>query len=1191
MPERGPFTVDPQQLEGLQGSAFAEVVGRLLEAESASAGLAGTSLTQTYRANAPDGGIDAGLISTAATEWIPANESAWQFKAGDLDPSKCRTELQTAEAALDVLQRGGSYRLVLGRSLTPQQVTNRKVALEETARNIGIETPPGVIEVLNSDHLARWAEQFPALATHHLIRGIGTVGQTFDEWSSSVSHRTAWMSSESRTKQIQGLLDAIRTGDESGVHIEGVSGVGKTRLVMEALRPDINKALVLYVPSEDQFEPALLSQLQAQGRTVIIIIDECDAKRHDIFAAMLQTGSKIRLITISEPSLRTTRAPTLPVRGFEDEPLAELLETNHSGLWPQATRVIVDVAAGNIDYALKCARALVAQGPQTARQLVNPTDIHQFIVDELPGGALFLASSALALFSRVGFDGELADELQYVSDAFDIPKADLRAAAYDLATRGLLGDQGRYRSVGPNPVAIYLATQGWIHFGPRIVTHLLPNLPEDMTERLFRRAAQIGDSSLPGDVIDMMLTDSGPLRSLASVAEDRRGKLLDYLAILSPEQVSMRIYNLLRSVSDEDLRDAHDARRPLVWALQKLAWRTSTFSEAADSLLRLALTENESFSNNSTGVWHDLFGTFLPATAAAPETRVSYLREQSLSSDARVRIIVIGAARRALEFNEHSIASGELQGGVVVEQRGAAQTYGQSWDYRNAVADILQDLSRDAEPLVAHAAVEALTAAIHGSLDQPALRDHLLSIFNRFDAEQLRNVRAELAGLSALFARVDDADGRAASVEYMISALPAEAWTDSLWILAHTASWKWLDDNVEAAIAEALIGIDRDAAVEYLIRLLEDKIPADYAIGKVVAQLQYDSGYESLDLANRIAGLNARALVGFLLELESRQSGFFDDFLDNYDGDVVSKLHITTQGPRTLRAEARVSELLPTMSVADGARAVFHWLRDVPEGEQLTEHIQTWSKQVGSQEDYRALVDLIAFRFYDRPSLARELEDVIGDVVEMRSLFPDVGQQENDWVTLARRQIDLEPQRVLSTLVELIEAGALNAYPGSQEQQLFAEAIALSNREAWRQLLDRLQGHNSWRLRFAAKGWLADALDLSFVEEWVGGSESRAQTIASVTTVGSEQLNPVSSFLLRRFGDSDSVKSILLSEYVSGMWTGNESDRIRRQLAELQRWLLVPRQSEGAKRWFRQVIVYLEGRLRVVLQGEQEEDW
>ncbi len=436
-------------------------------------------------------------VARFATSWIPVGESAWQFKAGDLGPESCKTELRGATAALEILRRGGRYRLVLGKSITPQQVDERRQALEATADELSIERFADQFEVLNGDRLARWAEEFPAVASSPIIRGMGIIGQTFEEWSNSVVHRTAWVPSPSRTSQIEALRNAIQSGDELGIHVEGVSGLGKTRLVMEALRGQDNQALVVYIPSEDQFEPVVLSLLHQQGRAAVVVVDECDAKRHDVFAAMLQRGTRIRLVTISQPTTSSTRAPVLPVDAFDDDALTTLLLATEPGLWPEAARVIVEVASGNIDLALKCAKGIIAKQTGSARQLITPDDIRAFIADELPSGTLFLASCALGLLNRVGFDGDLAGELVTLSTGLSVPEADLRAAAAQMGESGLLRAHGRYRSVEPHPVAIHLASRGWTEFGSRILTGLLPLLSEDQTERLFSRATEIGDRALP----------------------------------------------------------------------------------------------------------------------------------------------------------------------------------------------------------------------------------------------------------------------------------------------------------------------------------------------------------------------------------------------------------------------------------------------------------------------------------------------------------------------------------------------------------------------------------------------------------------------------------------------------------------------------------------------------------------------
>ena len=147
-----------------------------------------------------------------------------------------KAELRSAHAALAILRNGGYYRLVLGKSITPEQITDRREALEQEARDLGIASIEAQFEVLNGDSMPRWAEEFPAVASSPAIRGVGIIGQTFDDWSNSVVHRTAWIPSEARTNQINDLRLAITEGNELGVHVQGVSGLGNTRLVMESLK-------------------------------------------------------------------------------------------------------------------------------------------------------------------------------------------------------------------------------------------------------------------------------------------------------------------------------------------------------------------------------------------------------------------------------------------------------------------------------------------------------------------------------------------------------------------------------------------------------------------------------------------------------------------------------------------------------------------------------------------------------------------------------------------------------------------------------------------------------------------------------------------------------------------------------------------------------------------------------------------
>jgi len=1105
--------------------------------------------------------------------------------------------LRGASAALAVLAGGGSYRLVLGKSLTPEQMTDRREALEAVIRDLGIPDRPGQVEVLNGDSLARWAEEFPALASSPVIRGVNVIGQTFDEWSNSAMHRAGWIGSGVRDQEILDLRGEIEAGDDLGVRVEGGSGFGKTRLVMEALRGHIAEVLVVYVPSEDQFDPAILSRLHRQGRAAVVVIDECDARRHDTFAGMLQAGTRIRLITIGERSGHTSRAPMIEIAPIEEQPLTQLLLTSEPGLWHEAARVIVEMVDGDIDYALKCAKAVVAHRWISARELITPDDVRRFVADKLPRGALFLASCALALFSRIGFDADLSEELTTVARGLELPLSDLMAAAAELSESGLLGRQGRYRSVGPSAVAVYLAAQGWTSFGTRIVTDLLPLLDDEQVERLFSRASQIGDRSLTRDVANHILGTGGLLSSLESVARDRRGRMLDNLAILAPERVMSRIVELLARSSDEELLQASGARRPLVWALQKLVWNTSTFEDAADALLRLAVLENENISNNSSGEWVGLFGTMLPSTAAAPAMRLDYLRNKSSSSDPKVRLLVVQAAERALDSHEWSMVAGEVQGGVVVERRGRPATWGEAWEYQRAMYDLLRGLAGDSNREISTAASKALVDSMQAFLDQPEIRDHAAQLLSTMTPDGLRQVRAKLSELAALYEAADtdneeerDQSSRmVAGVRAIENALPVESPQDRLWATLHERAWRRSSTETEGLISAAIAEIqDIDPTVVLLEALLEP-IPADYSVGRILAETQ--SAAVEVALLQQVSGPNSRALLGYLLRREEEDDGFFDRFVDAADLSDEQKLSLTTQGPRTDRATERVHEILPRITVSAGARGVFFWSRDIDIEEALTGYVTSWIERLESQEDYNALVDYVALQLYQRDVQSQVIEGLILRVVNLRAAFPQVGQQSYDWDQLVLRVLPRHPEQLVELFVELIEDDSMRIFADRREGNLFRSAVELAGPDAWRSLLDRILLGDSFRLGFRARGWLAGATSPEIASEWVGDSVDRARALASVTSVDGPELSGIVKFLINNFGQDDRVRSSLIGDFLSGSWTGNESDRIERQIAQVRNWLRDSSATDAEKTFCRRLIEGLENSLGRVVQEEQEGDW
>ena len=172
--------------------------------------------------------------------------------------------------------------------------------------------------------------------------------------------------------------------------------------------------------------------------------------------------------------------------------------------------------------------------------------------------------------------------------------------------------------------------------------------------------------------------------------------------------------------------------------MEKLAWHRRTFPTAANGLLRLALAENETFANNATGTWVDLFGTLLPGTAATPSQRVEYLSQVALDTRPEVRHLAIKGAARSLVNQEMITVSGELQGGVLVEPRGTPATYGEAGEYRRAMISLLASLLEDDETDVARSAEDELVGAMNPLIADPFVGDFLAEVLTSFRGRALQ---------------------------------------------------------------------------------------------------------------------------------------------------------------------------------------------------------------------------------------------------------------------------------------------------------------------------------------------------------------------------------------------------------------------------------------------------------------------
>lgn len=1120
----GPFTIEPRKIVSLR-SAFTPFVNELLRREVAGAHLSRTALDTASEENVRDGGVDAQLTRAVASGFIPEGRSAWQFKQADLQPHKCKAELAKASFALEILRDGGKYRLVLGADINPAFKERRRKALRETAEAHGIALQDDSLEVLNASDLAEWAQRHPSLSLSHVLGSIRTDVEDFDSWSKSEGASTRWIKSDAHEEVAAQVREMIEANGEP-IHIEGVSGLGKSRLALEAVRNQPYESQVVYVRRAVDCPPSLIQHLASENRTVIVIVDECDPSRRKSIAESRPVGSQIRIVTIGEPAPSRSEYPAIQMPKMEHHRVLEIVQANRPGLWTEAVSFVTEIADGNVKLALLLSRAVEKEPRSTAARLITRDIIRTYVSDALPDGTNLLACGALALLTRVSGDGTGASEPRLLAQALQLGENELRAARMTLNELRLLSDPGDGSlSVTPQPLAVYLATLTWNAFEDRILADLMPQLTLNGLERLTQRTAEIGPVPAAIRAVDQILGRTDLFGSLTALREG--AFLLRMSAVISPDRVIQVVRQLMANSSDDELRNS-PARTGLLWALEILAWQPVIFADAADEMLRLALTGADPTDNHVAKTWCELFGALLPTTAADSRTRREYLNRISSSPKLGARILAVRAAERMMRGHETAFSRVDLQGGAATQPRGHPDTYGEVWDYWRSGLSLLRRLADDPESEVSSPALNALVYAIHPYLEIEQVRSHLADLLKTLSGPALIRVRAEIVRLEALLRRSPESDSARGGLEALNAELPPLSTKyDELLALLPSRTWDFgiqgelltrMNDAVGAAISE--VGLPA------VLDLLSTDIQAAFEFGHALGELA--PGEETLaTIATAPGAPNVLVLKGYLESVRAAGAdSIFDDFLDGTIGaalDPEVRLNLTVSGPVSDAAWMRATELVGALPVSNGARGLVGWHTST-NSDRLIRLLRDWLNRIVSQHDYNMCVLFTALAINSQPPWIENLDDVIARLVGIRKEFPNTYQESWDWSQLAQRQLGYQPLQLVQQVVAMTVEGGVYMQGMGDEQAILEQAVTAAGMPAWEFIMSKL-ADRAWWLENDVRGWLPRTQPADLLIRWIGDDLDRARLAASVINPGDLEQASLVTYLQERFGGDPQVSS------------------------------------------------------------------
>ncbi|NIT99405.1 MAG: hypothetical protein GWN01_00190, partial [Nitrosopumilaceae archaeon] len=606
-----------------------------------------------------------------------------------------------------LLDDGGIYILVLFAELTKKLRTKRKKALKEEFSRLGYSNE---FRIYSANQLANFSESFPALVAW--FRGYGSECLPYSSWSEyqEIIRPKKFIFDEDRKKWMEEIQQKLRNANDDYViyRITGLSGIGKTRFVYETLSANDLKHRVIYVKAEHFRLSNIYTSLQNDPNiSTILVIDECDLNQHDEFVRSFSgKGSRVCLFTLS---YERGKVPP-PSMSYHLEPLSvekisEIVKTEK----PDLPDNLVDRISKFADGYPRIATLLIDSyplGDASSEEFWNISD--DALMNRLIGGKqeIYLPDfkltkkvlQRLSLFQKVGYYGNLEKEAKWIAEMIKVDYSNFKEIVEQQRRRGII--QGTYYIyVTPFVLRIHLFREWWLYqrFTKESFIEFITSIPEDFRSDLFERFLEhipyIADVESGKEFIESILGEEGVFLD-GSLLKNRLGA--SFFLKLTEADPKAALDCLNRTVArwtKEELINFTTGRREVIWALERMVMWKNLFNDAARLLLALGEAENETWSNNASGVFVQLFspayGRVAP-TEASPQERFPILKEAMESKSKERRLIALRACDQALESQHFSRMIGaEFQGLRKEPKLWMPKTYGELFDSYRQVWEFL----------------------------------------------------------------------------------------------------------------------------------------------------------------------------------------------------------------------------------------------------------------------------------------------------------------------------------------------------------------------------------------------------------------------------------------------------------------------------------------------------------------------
>lgn len=543
-------------------------------------------------------------------------------------------------------------------------------------------------------------------AVERLFDGVITLA----EWDSQSRQgiTAPWVEFDSRSQLIEEVRSHLRARSGRNVlHLAGLSGVGKTRTVLEACRGQADLERVLYVPRYEQGGAEVLLHLtRDQRHAALVVLDEVRLEELQTISSVVgEQPNRIRIVTVG-PARRGERSRPAEKLFVLAEPPNEgvlgVVRSAGAALSEPVQKSIVRFAAHDLRLALMLVAATLSDGDFRDLPVRDGEDVWRRVTnlyrDQLGSLEAFRCHYPyLTAAVDLGIKGQLRGELEYVAGQFPITTAHLDSVIGFAARCGLGVVTPSFFEPTPRALAGHL-------FRERVwdsVRHRLPEFLGGMSNRLRRRflerCHECAGEQREGmeDAVAEYFQAALGAPGLLKLADREPSRLFAAWAELDPDRALPWLQQAVGRASDENLAaftgdpdgsGGWRGRRQVVWLCEHLATFAESFRACEAILFRLAQVETEpTIGNNSTVTWRGLFLPALAFTEVSFPERADLLLHRLEGADERTLPLVFSAVVEALGNPGMRLAPPAVVGGRVVPEPWRPSTLD---DWRRLQADL-----------------------------------------------------------------------------------------------------------------------------------------------------------------------------------------------------------------------------------------------------------------------------------------------------------------------------------------------------------------------------------------------------------------------------------------------------------------------------------------------------------------------